>query len=98
MGNKISYNELQRYLDAIYADKNISVERDILSKVKEIVVDVIHANCNLVDPRRNESNFEIFGLDFMVDRQIQPYLIEINSNPSLEINCPLLSRVIPSML
>ena len=34
----------------------------------------------------------------MVDRQIQPYLIEINSNPSLEINCPLLSRVIPSML
>ena len=76
----------------------MNLEKDILAKVKSIITDVIHANYNLIDPHRNESNFEIFGLDFILDRNFQPYLIEINTNPSLEITCPLLSRVIPSML
>ena len=27
---------------------------------------------------------EIFGYDFMVDEKLQPWLIEVNTNPSLE--------------
>lgn len=28
--------------------------------------------------------FEIFGYDFMLDYECHPYLIEVNSNPSLD--------------
>jgi hypothetical protein len=37
-------------------------------------------------------------MDFMIDENYQPWLIEINTNPCLELSCPLLSRLIPSVV
>jgi len=34
----------------------------------------------------------------MIDDQFQPYLIEINTNPCLELSSPLLTRLIPAMI
>ena len=41
---------------------------------------------------------EVFGLDFMIDDEFKPYLIEVNTNPCLELSSPLLARLIPTML
>ena len=41
---------------------------------------------------------EVFGLDFMIDDEFKPYLIEVNTNPCLELSAPLLARLIPTML
>ena len=41
---------------------------------------------------------EIFGYDFMVDNKMQPWLIEVNTNPSLEESSTLLRKLIPRML
>ena len=40
----------------------------------------------------------MFGLDFMLDDDFKPYLIEVNTNPCLALASPLLIRLIPSML
>jgi tubulin--tyrosine ligase len=42
--------------------------------------------------------FEIFGLDFILAKKGQPFLLEVNTNPSLEVSCNLLSRIIPELL
>lgn len=42
--------------------------------------------------------FEVFGYDFMVDVDLNVWLIEINSNPCLEESSPLLKKIIPRML
>jgi len=34
----------------------------------------------------------------MIDSNFKPWLIEINTNPCLELNCPILERIIPSMV
>lgn len=34
----------------------------------------------------------------MIDKNFKPWLIEINTNPCLECNSPLLNRIIPYML
>ena len=34
----------------------------------------------------------------MIDENFKVYLIECNTNPSLEICCPLLARIIPELL
>ena len=34
--------------------------------------------------KRKQFTFELFGLDYMLDEDLKPYLIEANSNPSLE--------------
>ena len=34
----------------------------------------------------------------MIDEDFKLYLIEVNTNPCLEISCPLLARIIPEVL
>ena len=33
--------------------------------------------------------FELFGLDFILDEKLNPYLIEINTNPALFTDTPV---------
>jgi tubulin polyglutamylase TTLL1 len=66
--------------------------------MKKIATDAIRATSLFLDPSRLNNNFEIFGLDFMIDCKFKTYLIEINTNPCLETGCPTLDRVIPNML
>lgn len=53
---------------------------------------------NKIDPSRKQFSFEIFGFDFMVDEDFVVYLIEANTNPCLETNSSVLSRLVPGML
>lgn len=66
--------------------------------MKQMAADAIKANYIGMDVKRKMCNFEVFGMDFMIDNHFKPWLIEINSNPCLEISCPLLSRIIPGMI
>jgi len=43
-------------------------------------------------------SFELFGLDFMVTSEFKPLLIEANTNPCIEVGCPVLSRVITTLI
>ena len=41
---------------------------------------------------------EIFGYDFILDEDFNPWLIEVNTNPCLEESSTLLKRLIPRMI
>lgn len=60
--------------------------------------DIIRASANYLDQEKLQNNFEVFGLDFMIDRNLKPWLIEVNSNPCLELACPILSQIIPNLV
>lgn len=47
---------------------------------------------------RRENTFEIFGLDFMIDENFKVWLIEVNTNPCLELSSALLSKILPAMV
>ena len=42
--------------------------------------------------------FEIFGYDFIIDDNLNVWLIEVNTNPCLEESSPLLKKLVPRML
>ena len=42
--------------------------------------------------------FEIFGYDFIVDDQLESWLIEVNTNPSIEESNGLLEKLVPRMI
>lgn len=63
-----------------------------------MAIDIMKASINYLDPDRLENNFEIFGLDFMIDNDLKLWLIEVNSNPCLELSCPLLAQIIPNLV
>lgn len=72
--------------------------RDLFTVMERLVTDSFRAVHNKIDPKRNQNGFEIFGYDFMIDENFKVYLIECNTNPCLEICCPLLARIIPELL
>ena len=66
--------------------------------MKRMASDTIKAVSRKMDLQRRHCTFEIFGYDFMIDEDFKPWLIEVNTNPCLELSSPLLARLIPSML
>ena len=66
--------------------------------MNKMTADVFRATYDKLDPKRRCNTFEVFGLDFMIDDEFKLYLIEINTNPCLELSSPLLARMIPNML
>lgn len=70
----------------------------ILPKMKKITTDIVKACSGSIDPGFHGNNFEIFGMDFMIDEDFNVWLIEVNTNPCLEISCPLLGSIIPKMI
>ena len=66
--------------------------------MNKMTTDVFKACHGKLDPKRRLQTMEVFGLDFMIDDEFKPYLIEVNTNPSLLLSSPLLARIIPNML
>lgn len=49
-------------------------------------------NCQ-ADDFENSMCFQILGFDIMLDSKCKPYLLEVNSNPSLTADSPLDEKV-----
>lgn len=66
--------------------------------MKKLATDSIKATFTAMQKNKKDFSFEIFGLDFLIDECFKVWLIEANTNPCLELSCPLLGRIIPGML
>jgi hypothetical protein len=51
-----------------------------------------------LNKRQRRHCFEIFGYDFIIDEQLKPWLIEVNTNPCLEESSKLLRMLLPRMI
>jgi len=51
-----------------------------------------------LNPSKRSQCFEIFGYDYIIDREFNTWLIEANTNPCLEESSDLLRMLLPRML
>ena len=96
-GNEVSFSDLQKNIDINY-EKKFNFKNDILPKIKKIIKFTFESVKNKINPMERKYCFEIFGFDFMLDCNFQPFLIEVNSNPGLEESSPLIKMLVPRML
>jgi hypothetical protein len=94
--NKITYEELDAFVKK--QDPQFDFYKMVYPKMKQLATDAIHASALNIDPERRVGNFEVFGLDFMIDEAYNVWLIEINTNPCLETNCQVLNQIIPQFI
>lgn len=48
-----------------------------------MALDAIKSTIDSLGTEHPSSVFELFGLDFMIDHNFKPWLIEVNTNPSI---------------
>lgn len=71
-------------------------EKKIYPGMKQNIIAAILLNQDFITPRRN--CFELYGADFMLTEDFQPWLIEINSRPALYASTPVTTRMCREVL
>ncbi|XP_045472076.1 tubulin glycylase 3B-like isoform X2 [Harmonia axyridis] len=71
-------------------------KRVIYKGMKECIIGAVMIHQDKIDKRKN--CFELYGADFMLTEDFQPWLIEINSSPALFASTPITSRMCPQVL
>lgn len=64
--------------------------------MKEIVVATILGTVDQVKGRRD--SFEHIGYDMMVDENLNPWLIEINSSPAMDYSTPITRKLVKMVM
>ena len=99
-GNEISFKKFIELLDNtnIIKGRGKKIFNKIYSKMKEEIQ--ISMNCvgRKLKGIPKVLSFQIFGYDFIVDKEYNPWILEINDNPGIEISSELISHLIPRMI
>jgi hypothetical protein len=97
--NKLTYDQFQQCLSEDYPSAPQGVVRGkILPQVEYQVKVSLRAAWEKLNDSFINKSFELLGYDFMVDAFFESTLIEINSNPSLDISGTVLEELIPHMI
>ena len=74
-------------------------ETEIFSKIRKIVL-ILSAVIlkKFMAFTSTKKNFEIFGLDFMIDHDLKVWFIEVNTNPAITLGNTFIDQLIPRML
>ena len=96
IGNEISFNDFQNELNK--KASNINFRKDIFTKIIKIIEITASAAKNKILGFDPNNCFEIFGYDFMLDEEYNPYLLEINTNPGYEESSPLIKMLVPRLI
>lgn len=86
-----------------YVRSTIKKDFNFDQEIRPRLVHIIHILAACLFEKFNtfhskKKNFEIFGLDFMIDRDLKVWLIEANTNPAMSTGNSFLDQLIPRML
>ena len=97
-GNEVPFYEFQKFINEKYPEKKYNLKVNLMEKIKEIINLTMRAGKDKINKNNRNYQFEIFGYDFMLDKDFNVFLIEINTNPGLEESSPWIKIIIPRML
>jgi len=94
-GNMWHGAQFAQYMAETYQEEGV-YENKIQPQVKQGIIGSIMAARDMVVHREN--SHEMFGYDFMVDTNLNVWLIEVNSSPSMEHSTHVTEKLVKSIL
>lgn len=95
-GNMLHSDAFQQYLTSVLGKPAAFWEDELQRRMKDIVVGSLQCVQDLVQHRPNCC--ELFGYDFMLDTDLTPWLIEVNSSPACDYSTPTAERYVKTGL
>lgn len=95
-GNQLAFAQFQLYLQA--DGRQVSVGKDLFARMKAMIRQSLLSVQWKLNPLHRAGCFEVLGYDFLLDTDLQVWLLEVNTNPCLELSSPLLAQLVPRML
>ena len=77
---------------------NINIQKDIMFKLKKIIQITALSSNRKINKKNAKYCFEILGYDFIIDCNLDVWLLEVNDNPGLCESSPLIKILVPRML
>ena len=71
-------------------------EETIKPRIKDIVRWSLESAQDMIEHRKNSS--ELFGYDVMIDSNLAPWLIEINSSPAMDYSTPVTKKLVKEVM
>jgi tubulin monoglycylase TTLL3/8 len=75
-----SQEDFRNHVDSIYGEG--SEKEKVSEGIKNVVKWTLEAVQDSIENRKN--SVELFGFDFMVDEQLNVWLLEVNSSPAMD--------------
>ncbi len=75
------------------AKQNLSFD-DAITGIHEDIRVSLKATSKLLNPNNLKFSFQIFGYDFMIDENLNPWIIEINMSPSMDHSTPVTKKLV----
>jgi hypothetical protein len=70
--------------------------RELYSKVKRMLTYTVHAAQSKL--QRKLGCFELMGCDVLIDENFRPYLLEVNTNPAIDLDTAVKLAAIPPVV
>lgn len=96
IGNEMSYKTFKEFL----VSQHIPLKYFdlMIQKMKYAIEISMNSIGSKLNKRKETLSFEIFGYDFIIDRNFTPWILEINNNPGLGISSPVIEKIVPRMI
>ena len=88
---------VEEYYSIIKSDECVPIGHAVNANICMVTSFSVHNDRKTAIDRGLEG-FEFFGYDFMIDEDFKLSIIEVNTNPCLETESPLLTRIIPELI
>lgn len=96
-GNTLSFAQASEMVSR--TGKMVDFYEILNGAIQDIIIMTLKSvDLGKLNPAGKKHQFEILGYDFMIDENLQPWLIEVNTNPCLEETSALLKSLLPRMI
>lgn len=71
-------------------------EDTIVERIKNVVINTMESVQDMFECKKGQ--FELFGLDIMLDQDFNAWLIEVNSSPAMDYSTHVTERLVKMVL